>query len=277
MLLCGLIVGPRAPAHEFWVQPSGYWTAPAIPIAVTLQVGDHKSRQRSLMPRGRIIRFEATGPDSTLLDLSDQLRLGGVAHDALLRFDSPGTYILVLESDNRARSDLAADAFNEYIQAEGLTPALEYRSRTGRMSAPGSERYSRRTKTLVQVGPADAQRSSHVTQPIGLSLEIVPELSPYAEPHSGRLPVRVVYENRALGGALVKLIDLKQGGRMFERRLTDATGRADFTWPTRGTWLLSVVWTKPLTGANEVEFETTFSTLSFGFAGDPAPPTQSAP
>ena len=43
--------------------------------------------------------------------------------------------VVVLATDNHARSDLPADRFNEYLRAEGLTPALAVRERTGR---PGS-------------------------------------------------------------------------------------------------------------------------------------------
>jgi len=34
--------------------------------------------------------------------------------------------------------------------------------------------------------------------------------------------------------------------------------------PERGNWLLNVIWTKPLPATDEADFETIFSSLSFG-------------
>jgi retron-type reverse transcriptase len=38
-----------------------------------------------------------------------------------------------------------------------------------------------------------------------------------------------------------------------------------FHMPGEGTWLLNVIWTTPLPNTSETDFETTFSSLSFGF------------
>jgi hypothetical protein len=75
----------------------------------------------------------------------------------------------------------------------------------------------------------------------------------------------VIYEGRALAGATVKLTDLSHDATPFEVHVTDRSGRASFSMPGSGTWLLNVIWTKPLPRAAETDFETVFSSLSFGF------------
>jgi uncharacterized GH25 family protein len=102
-------------------------------------------------------------------------------------------------------------------------------------------------------------------QPVGLTLEIVPERSPYAESASGDLPVHVLYHGRRLAGALVKLTNLEHDSVPAEMHITDAEGRASFTLPRAGSWLLNVIWTQPQGTPGETEFETVFSSLSFGF------------
>jgi len=77
--------------------------------------------------------------------------------------------------------------------------------------------------------------------------------------------VRVIYENRPLAGALVKLTDLNNDESPFEVHLTDHDGRANFKMPNSGSWLLNVIWTKALPRSEEADFETVFSSLSFGF------------
>ena len=232
---------------------------------MTLQVGHGSSRRRSPIPVHRITRFEAISPTGTVIDLRENLRLGGDAKDGDFQFQDPGAYVLVLETDDDAHSRLPALRFNEYLKAEGLTPALEQRQRTRRMDEDGIESYGRRAKSIVQVGSPLAGSQAQVTKPLGLRLEIVPEVSPYAEPRAATLPVRVFYEGRPLAGALIKLINLEHDAEPVETQVASDSGRASFNMPRTGSWLLNVVWTRPSPHSRDAEFETVFSSLSFGF------------
>lgn len=263
--LLGSLCTTPAVAHDFWVQPNEYWLKPEVVTPLTLQVGHGPYRQRSPIPSDRITRFAAITPRGVMLDLRERLHPGGPSEDGTLAFTEPGTYTVVLETDNRAQSHLPAIRFNDYLQVEGLTPALEERQRLGRMEADGSEIYSRRAKVLVQIGGSETAATARVTQPSGLPLEIVPEVNPYAQPRPPGLPVRVLYEGRPLPGALIKLTELEHDAVPFETHRTDAAGRATFTLPGGGSWLLNVIWTKPLPKTSETDFETVFSSLSFGF------------
>jgi uncharacterized GH25 family protein len=258
-------------AHDFWLQPSEYRTKPELPISVTLQVGHGPFRQRSPIPARRIIRFQAVAPDGSTLDLHEQLQLGLAEEDGHFQLGKPGIYVLVLQTDDRAQTHLPSIRFNDYLQVEGLTPALQQRERLQRMGADGSERYSRCAKSIVQVGSSGRESPDHVKEPVGLPLEIVPETNPYSEPKAATLPVRVIYAGQPLPGALVKLTDLSHDASPFEVRLTDHNGRASFTMPSSGTWLLNVIWTKALPITAETDFETVFSSLSFGFSPAPSP------
>jgi uncharacterized GH25 family protein len=264
MLLC--CHTSQLTAHDFWLQPGEYWISPESLTPLTLQVGHGPFRQRSPIPARRITRFQAISPEGAAIDLHEQLRLGGgTAEDGDFRLKNPGAYVLVLQTDDHAQTHLPSIRFNDYLRAEGLTPALEQRARLHRMDADGSERYSRCAKSLVQVGPPGAGSQNQVSNPVGLPLEIVPESSPYAVPRSAVLPVRVMYAGRPLAGALIKLTDLNDDASPFEVHLTDHDGRARFAMPTSGAWLLNVIWTKPLQRSEETDFETVFSSLSFGF------------
>ncbi|MDE1146310.1 MAG: DUF4198 domain-containing protein [Azospirillaceae bacterium] len=263
-----LLVATPAAAHDFWVQPQTCWPAPDTVTPLTLQVGHGPYRQRSPLPLHRIIRFQAVAPDGTVSDLRADLRPGGADQDGTVRLKSPGTHMLVLETDDSAQSHLPALRFNDYLVAEGLTPALDLRQRGRRMDADGSENYSRRAKALAQVGPVLEARNGEtdpVTRPLGLTLEIVPERNPYAEPRAADLPVRVYYRGQPLAGALVKLTDLAHDSEPAESHRTDADGRARFQAPSAGDWLLNVIWTRPQPADAETDFDTVFSSLMFGF------------
>lgn len=260
-----LSLAASARAHDFWIQPERYRIAPDTPTALTLQVGHGADRQRSKIGAHRITRFAAIGADGRSIDLRERLH-PGEASDGSFQLPAGG-YMLVLETDARAQSHLPAIRFNDYLQAEGLTPALQHRQRSGRMQADGSENYSRRSKAIVRVGASDAmtpaQSRALLSRPLGLPLEIVLDQDPYAQPRPSRLPLRVIYEGRTLAGALVKLTRLEDDAQPFATRYTDADGCADFAMPGPGRWLLNVIWTKPLPASSETDYETVFSSLSF--------------
>lgn len=268
---CGI---PPVHAHDFWVQPNAYWVQPKSVTPMTIQVGHGPARQRSPIPISRILRFDAIGPTGTTIDMRGKLQPGGPAKDGDIVLPALGTYLVVLQTDDLAQTHLPAVRFNDYLKVEGLTPALEQRTRLQRLYADESESYSRCAKAIIQVGPASTDTHGEITRPLGLPLEIVPEHNPYAQEQSSTLPVHVIYHGLPLPGALVKLTRLESDATPFETHVTDASGRAVFAMPTSGTWLLNVIWTRPQPPSAETDYETVFSSLSFGFPPSPTPPTK---
>ena len=267
LLAAAWLAGPAA-AHDFWIEPAAYWVAPGATTALTLQVGHGPDRQRTRIPLRRVTRFTVQAPAGATVDLRGGLTLGAEPADGAFRLTAPGAHVLALQTDNRAQSHLPAAPYNAYLHDEGLTPALVWRARNRQADREGAEIYSRQAKALVQVGPPGGDLGE-VTRPLGLSLEIVPERSPYALPRATALSARVYFEGRPLAGALVKLTDLDHDAAPLDARKTDASGRVRFDMPGPGRWLLNVVWTKRLPPSSEADFETTFSSLSFGLPAAP--------
>ena len=262
-LLATIGFAAPAAAHDFWIEPAAYWTSPDATTALTLQAGHGPERQRSRIPLRRVIRFTASTPTGTNLDLRDGLTLGAAAADGGFRLSTPGGHVLVLQTDDHAQSHLPAVRYNAYLKDDGLTPALTWREQNHQADQDGAESYSRQAKALVQVGPPGGAQEE-ITRPLGLKLEIVPERSPYALPRAACLPIQVYFEGRPLAGALVKLTDLSHDETPIETHTTDGSGRSQFKIPGPGRWLLNVVWTKRAPPSSEADFETTFSSLSFG-------------
>lgn len=265
-LACLLACACSAPAkaHDFWIEPGEYRMVPGRITPLTLQVGHATFRQRSPIARSRITRFEAITPTGTTIDLRADLHPARTSDDGELRFDAPGSHVVVLETDDRAQSHLPAIRFNDYLEVEGLTLALEQRERTRRSDRDGSEIYRRCAKALVYGGTNAVDSQTRIGMPVGLALEIVPERDPYAEPRPANLPVHVIYQGRRLAGALVKFTDLEHDAAPLEMQRTDGDGRALFSMPARGRWLLNVIWSEPLPESAEADFKTVFSSLSFG-------------
>jgi uncharacterized GH25 family protein len=253
-----------ASAHDFWVQPLNFWIPPNSGVMTTLQVGHGEFRQRWTADAGRVVRFNDIGPGDAVTDHQAELRAGTMNQDHMVAFTAAGTHVLVLQT-SYADSTLPGIRFTDYLKQEGLTPALELRARTKTEDQPGREIYSRRAKALVQVGPASASPQPWVIKPVGLSLEIVPEVNPYASGAGEELPVHVLHDGKRLPGATVMLNNLAFDGRPLETFVTDANGRAVFRVPRTGSWQLNVLWTQPLKGNSKADYDTTFSSLTLGF------------
>lgn len=262
VLLASIAVLSAGPvlAHDLWLQPRSFHQPAPGPVATSIQIGHGDDRETWAVRPERIVRFTVNGPSGTM-DVRPLVRAG--AGDQRLPASAPGLHVFAYQS-NAITSTLPAVRFNAYLLEEGLTPALQARERAGQSQVGGRELYSRRAKTLVQVGPVAAGDDGRATAPLGLTLEIVPERNPYALRPGEPVPVRVLYEGRPLPGALVKLTDLNSDAKPLQTLRTDAKGRAVFTPGRAGAWLLNVVWTKPLSGDPRADWETVFSSLTFG-------------
>jgi len=266
-LIAALVAFPAA-AHEMWLQPSTFRTSPGDPVKVTFLVGDAADVTPWTFRWEKLHSFKSYGPQG-ISDQQTTIRpiTPATPENAVMNWQTPGTHMLVLESHHQPNT-LTATRFNDYLAVDGLTPAIEHRKRNGETRKAGREIYSRRSKTLIQVGTA---ATNNVLQPIGQTLEIVPERNPYAPGNDTRLPVRIIYEGRALPGALVALTALGTGSKPIQKQTTDAEGRAVFDVARRGNWMVSVVWTRPIKSNKTADYDTVFTSLTFGYPGEHVP------
>ena len=262
LILAAVFVATGASAHDFWIQPRSFNLAVGQADPLTIEVGHGPFRSRWSGALDRVVLFRNIAPGAKV-DLRPNLH-PTPEQDAILSFSAPGTQMLLFESTD-ALSNLPSIRYNDYAKIEGLTPALEFRARTGQTEANGRESYSRRCKALIDVG-AGGRANPAITRPVGFTLEIVPSISPYALKPGQLLPVQVLYQGRPLAGALVKLTNLEFDVRPVSMHLTDATGHAQFQVPRTGDWLLNVIWTQPIKNNPNADFETTFSSLTFGYS-----------
>lgn len=270
LLALAALVALPALAHDVWLQPTRFWIAPGENTAVSFQVGHGSNRERWGVDPSRVIRFDSLGPAGTV-DRLAALRAVGLAQDSAMSFADAGAHLLVMES-NHAFSELPAERFEAYLEEEGLTPAQDARRAARTTGRAGREIYSRRAKALIQVGPPGGAEQPHITGRAGLSLEIVPERSPYGLAAGASLPVRVWAGERPLAGGLVKLYDLAADARPVFTGRTDADGRISVPLPRQaGAWQMNVVWTRVLQGDPNADFETTFSSFAFGWPESPGP------
>ena len=263
--IAAALAAAPAIAHDFWIQPERFATTVGAPLPFTLLVGHGTLRQRWGVETARIVRFESIDATGSR-DQRRVLHTRSGDNDGTLQLAAPGTHIVVMES-KAALSVLPAIRFNDYLKVEGLTPAIAERARKGQTGTDGREFYSRRAKALVQVSGQgkSVAGQGQVTRPTGLKLEIVPQKNPYQLNPGEALPVQILDDGRPLSGATVKLNNLDFDAEPIAIMLSDGDGRARFNVPRTGRWQLNVVWTKAIAGNPQADFDTIFSSLTFGY------------
>lgn len=63
---------------------------------------------------------------------------------------------------------------------------------------------------------------------------------------------------RAASSTGVKLTNLEHDSEPVETHITDGAGRATFSAPRTGDWLLTVIWTEVAPPSSDADFETRF-------------------
>jgi uncharacterized GH25 family protein len=253
-----------AKAHDFWLRPAAFKVASGQPLAVSFLVGHGREVEPWNLRWDRLHSFQSIGPDGAGTDLQADVKLaaGQTPAGATVRLEGEGTHMLVTASYH-SMSTLPAAKFNDYLKLEGLTAISDARTRAGTTKGPGRELYSRRAKSLVQVGNVF---SAAVTRPLGLTLEIVPQRNPYAPDGGTTLPVTVLFRGKPLAGALIDLTALDDGTERQQAQRTNASGTASFDIPRKGAWKINVIWGEPTVGRKDAEFDTVFASLTLGYA-----------
>src|SRR2546428_11407072 len=100
-----------------------------------------------------------------------------------LPLGAPGTYVVGVSTKTR-EIELGAEAFNAYVEEDGIAGVLEARRRDNELGKGAREQYSKHVKAVFQVG---RDRSDGFNVTLGYPAEIVPIDNPYGRVRGGRL------------------------------------------------------------------------------------------
>lgn len=262
----------QAEAHEYWLAPSSYRSAPGDTITVRAFVGTGFRGEARPFARTRALRFSLEGVRP--VDLRGAAGDGDSVWVHLANPDTGGAYV-VYES-NHASIELPAGEFESYLKLEGLEQIVGERIRRGEGAKPGRERYRRACKAWL--AGRDTARAS---RPVGLPLEIVPLAEPTLP---GPLRVRVLRGKEPLANALVRAWrqPFDAGGRLVAAALrdsvgpategrTDGAGEVELALTGAGEWLVSTVCMVRSTVPEEADWESTWASLTFARPAAPKP------
>jgi len=249
IMSCGSIV-----AHDMWIEPTFFMPPAGKIIGVRLKVG--QDFLGDPIPRDPALINEFISVDRN--GVKPIIGHDGSDPAGLVRIAEPGMLILGYRS-NPSPVTLPAAKFNQYLQEEGLDTIASLRIARNQTTNDAKEIFSRCAKSLVLSGPA---AESSGDRRLGFTLELVAERNPYGLRADQDLPVRLTYESRPLGGALVIAINrLNPGDKMSAR--TDADGRVRFKLRRDGMWLIKAVHMVPAPPDAHAEWASFWASLTF--------------
>jgi uncharacterized GH25 family protein len=231
--------------HDMWVEPSTFNPAPGQMVAVKLRVGQE-------LLGDPIARSARSMREFVVVD-------GEGRHTVMGREGSdPAGYVRGREAvigywSHPSTVELDADKFNAYLKEEGLESVLAERARRKQNGAKVREQFSRCAKSLL-AGAADRQ--------LGFPLELVAERNPHGL-GTAPLPIRLIYLNRPLSGALVVAINKLNPEEKVTVR-TGKAGRAHLRLAREGMWMLKAVHMVAGPGSAEADWVSYWASLTFG-------------
>jgi uncharacterized GH25 family protein len=255
-LVLAIIALSRAPlsAHDLWIEPTTFSPEAGETIGVRLRVG--QDLLGDPLPRDPALINQFVIEDGA--GRRPVIGRNGADPAGFLRVAMPGLLVIGYRS-NPSAVELAADRFNQYLKDEGLEAIAALRARHNETGATAHELFSRCAKSLVLSGsPSEAQGD----RPLGFTLELVAERNPYAVRAGEDFPVRLMYENRLLAGALVVAMNrLKPSDKLAAR--TDKDGRVRLRLPAGGMWLVKAVHMVPAPAGADARWASFWASLTF--------------
>lgn len=265
LLAAALAAAPPLSAHDFWIEPSSF--RPAVGSTVTARLlvgegfrGDPVPRNPAMIEKFVLVTDAGETP---VVGRSGDDPAGRV------RIGAPGLALIGYRSRNSFLF-LEADKFEEHLRGEGLESILELRAKRGESAKPSRELFSRCAKALISSGDG----STGYDRNLGLTLELLPEKNPYLLAAGGELPIRLLYQQKPLSGALVVAIPFDAPAAKVSHR-TDGKGRVRLRLPSSGRWVVKVVHTVPATDTSVADWESLWASLTFEIPG--ANPVGKAP
>lgn len=246
-------------AHDFWLEPASFRPTAGSDLPVRIYVGqDFKGDSVIYLPE-LFERFVYVTPRG-------EKPVAGVAGDDPVKIPIRDSGMLLLGY----RSTLASvefdtvEEFEGYLVKEGMERILTLR---GNMPADKKIRevYSRSAKSLVSVGNLKTKTAD---KKLGFHIELIAEKNPYSLIPGQTLPVRLLFENKPLAGALVVAFTKDKPLQKLKAR-TDKDGRVNFTLPHPGVWLLTSVHMIPAKPKLNVDWESFWASLTFELPANP--------
>lgn len=254
--LCAIAIvsGTEARSHEFWIDPVAPLSAPGE-IRTDLRVGAFFKGDAFPYLSDRFNFFRVSVRGQTFDVKGNEGDLPAVS----LTEARPGLNVIsFFGKPNRVVFD-DFGTFAIYLKTEGLDWVFAAHEARGLPRTGFAEAFSRTVKTLVQVGPA---LPSDTDIAVGMPLELVAGVNPYADPALQALPVTLLWQGKPLPDAQLSVF--QDNGAVVRTTLrTDAKGGAILDLKDGGRFLVNAVHIQEASPDLDAAWESHWASLTF--------------
>ena len=246
-------------SHEFWLQPDKFIYKKGDKASIRFLVGENfegenwsgnRSRINSLFFYQNSLQKDISAALSENKGDSLQLTLG-----------QEGTSMVTFNSNN-SFIELEPAKFNEYLEEDGLTDAIEYRQKHNETDSAGREFYQRSVKTIIQVGNKYDVTYKKTTS---LPLDIIPLQNPYQLNNEAMLNIKILFQKKPLANTLLKVWYRDNDKTTEENLTTDKDGGAIIKAIPSGHWMISTVKMVRLDKNPKANWQSYWGSLTWGY------------
>lgn len=241
-------------AHDTWLVPERFVATPNSSVLLDLTSGmAFPILETSIKPE-RIDRAQCrlAGQTVALSDLSSAPK--SLRFRARMTDVGIATFWVELKPRSLA---LTPKQVQEYLDEIDAPATVRQQWTNAKLPRQWREVYTKHAKTFVAVGDSPADRSW--AEPVGMSLEIVPETDPTRLRRGDEFSVRVLENGAPLADFPIGFV--REGRSKALIRKTDSEGRVKTRLATSGRWLLRGTKLRKATQP-EVDWESDFTTLT---------------
>ena len=240
-------------AHDMWIEPTTFAPQSGEIVALRLRVG--QDLLGDPLPRDPALINQFIAKDSA--GRKPIVGRDGADPAGFLRVAMPGV-VVIGYSSKPSSVELPAEKFNQYLKEEGLDAVAAVRVRRNETALAAREIFARCAKSLVLSGPPAGKGD----QQLGFTLELIAERNPYELTAGGELPVRLMYEDQPLAGALVIAFNRANPSEKIRIR-TDQDGRVRLRLSEAGLWLVKAVHMIPAPAGANADWASYWASLTF--------------
>lgn len=185
-------------SHDMFLKLDNYFLAPNETAEIQLFNGTF-DKSENVITRDRMQDVSLVGNGKrTAVEDAQWYEKDSIT---FMRFTTGDPSTWVAGVSTRARNiAMEAQAFNDYLEHDGVVDMLESRKNEGLLEENAVEEYSKHVKTIFQVGD---KNSSDWNTELGYPIEFIPLENPY-EVHPGhRLKVKLLQDGKPLANQLV--------------------------------------------------------------------------
>ena len=246
-------------AHEFWLSPDKFIYKRTEEVNIRFLVGENFEGEnwKGNNEKIRSLEIYYGGVNDDLSPVVSDATGDSIEYFMI----DEGTNLIAFNSNN-SFIELEPGKFQEYLEEDGLTNAIEYRKQNNEMGCNGREFYQRCAKTLVQVGEVKDKTFSFATD---LPVDIIPYSNPYLLKNKELFRAKVFYKKSPVMYGLVKVWHRVNGKTVKKELHTDVNGEIVFPIITEGKWMITTVRMERIIGNPIADWQSYWGSLTWGY------------